>query len=248
MKLVLTSDLHYGFDDETHHILGLFFRKVKKDDADGLIIAGDLISSHQNELEPLCQLIRDHLDIPVYVVFGNHDYWEQDYKPRTDLHTWYRESQRDKKEICQNYGIHYLQNNPVFLDDCAIFGFDGWYGQAMPPTNDNYHMPMDPAETNTNSPLTHLFMKARAEEALDKILNHEYSGRKIVVSHFPTNTMDWRDQQYSGPILWNRLLLEKSTTICFGHSHSFQMYSEKSVQILNCGSDYNDPRRVIFNS
>lgn len=61
MKICFTSDLHHGFDNNTYRIHEKFFAKMAFEDFDVLILAGDLCSHQQRNLESLFAMIRKHL-------------------------------------------------------------------------------------------------------------------------------------------------------------------------------------------
>jgi len=76
MKILYTSDLHYGFNDKTRDILIEFFKKVKDESPDIIILAGDIISHEQRQFPKILKLIREsNPDIPILAVRGNHDFW-----------------------------------------------------------------------------------------------------------------------------------------------------------------------------
>ncbi len=71
MRIAATADLH--FNPQSYAVLQAQFERVR-DDADVLVLAGDLTNYGQpNEMEPLINALL-RLRIPVIVVLGNHDY------------------------------------------------------------------------------------------------------------------------------------------------------------------------------
>src|SRR5258708_14997099 len=71
MRIAATADLHYSA--QALGILKEQFRRVR-DEADVLVIAGDLTNfGHPEEMEPLLSVLV-RLRIPTIAVLGNHDY------------------------------------------------------------------------------------------------------------------------------------------------------------------------------
>ncbi|MCB1111827.1 MAG: metallophosphoesterase [Chlamydiales bacterium] len=114
-KYVWVSDLHLDAADEyKHHD---FIRQVKQEDADALLIGGD-ISNGVNSLVHLRHLA-SLMKKPIYYVLGNHDYYYGSIE----------ETRRKAYEILEELPqlLFLTAMNPVALtEDTALLGDDGW--------------------------------------------------------------------------------------------------------------------------
>ena len=109
VKLVMISDVHLGYHNrrsDLHRWLGL----IKKEKPNAILIAGDLIDrsirpvNEENSAEEFRQL-----DIPVYAIFGNHDYYT---------------GTSAEREFCHQGGIQIIQDSVTYFGDIAIVGRD----------------------------------------------------------------------------------------------------------------------------
>lgn len=108
-KLVLVSDLHLGYHNRRSD-LRRWLEQLKAEQPDVILIAGDLIDrtiKPVNE-EDAAEEFRK-LGIPVYAIFGNHDY--------------YTGTNADR-EFCRKAGIHLLQDEVAYWGDFAFVGRD----------------------------------------------------------------------------------------------------------------------------
>lgn len=226
-KIILTSDLHSGFSYRTHDILDKFYASVQKENADYLVIAGDIISHSQSQWDPTLVQLRDHFDIPILVVLGNHDVWQ-------DGHNKSLWSTRKKIfDKFEKYDITYLPDNPVVEDDFRIYGFDGWYKSSNPPSKDKYYL-----STLTEGINTHDYIRKRwGKDQLSIIPKKDR--HQIVVTHF-----DFTDHPMSADSGWLNEINTKADVLCVGHSHIQRFDEIMDMQIINTGSDYDDPKYV----
>lgn len=72
MKLCYTSDLHHGMDNNTYRIHEKFFAEMRKEQFDLLVLAGDIGSHQQRNIESAFKMIRimcgSHYNKPKYKI------------------------------------------------------------------------------------------------------------------------------------------------------------------------------------
>jgi len=229
-KVLLTSDLHYGYTDNTHNILGRFYGKFRGN-IDYVIIAGDIISHEQSQWDSALKLLRSYFDCPILTVLGNHDLWQSNKKMDT---IWsLKEKILSKFKL---YDITYLPSNPLIEKEFKIYGFDGWYGKSDPPSRDLEYMP-----DTIEGIHTHEYLKKKAKEQLEVIPNKDSKVQQIVVTHF-----DFNAHPMSADSRWLDILNKKADILCVGHSHQHRFETIMDMQIINPGSDYDKPDMLYF--
>lgn len=256
MKIMLTSDTHYGVDGKSANKQKKFWKKVGEAiEAEGvklLILAGDMASTRQRHLLRTLELVNEHVKCEIVVIRGNHDLWDgPDPKDKEagkrslnrlwELHrTWFKQ-----------HHIHHLEDGPIVIEDVIICGFDGWYGTANPPTNDKHWMP----EFHEGCPVMP-FLSNRAWKKFEECLDLDVSPyrKSIIVTHhnpYPygkSYAPDAMDMGANAQFLPE--MREKFDVLCCGHTHQFKDYTDltgdKPFHIYNCGSDYSDPKYIIF--
>lgn len=248
MKFILTSDTHYGMDGKTHSKHEKFWRNIKKEieanDVKALIWAGDLSANKQRQFSRSIEQARHHIKIPILLVRGNHDFW--DAVDAIDKNAYKRSFgllQNLHAEIFKKYDISHLENGPVVIKDVIIAGWDGWYGISNPPTNDDVNMFND----HEGCPM-HVFMSNRAWKKFEEVLNLDVSNyrKSIAVTHFNPYVTDrkWADMCANNKFY--DLIKEKYDVFCCGHNHQFKDRIEDGCRVLNSGSDYNNPKYIVF--
>jgi len=238
-KIILTSDIHYEcLGHSTRKVLEKFFIKIKKENPDILILAGDIISHKQKQFKRALKLIRLNLpNIPILLVRGNHDFWNtQDRKKIYDYMSMEKIFEYHER-MFKEFNIQHL-STPYESDNFAIVGFDGWYGLPDPPSSDEDNIPHIIDDQLFNN-----YFHKIAQKELDKILYYNQKGKKlVVVTHF-----DFNNHPMSANMSWFQLLMNKCDILCVGHSHKKKDITvQNHKRILNCGSDYNDPKYLIF--
>ena len=121
-KLLLLADLHnHSFGPGNERLV----KAIRKEAPDGVLIAGDLMTASRkatNE-EPVLSLLEGirKAGIPVYYGMGNHE---------QKLSAWevFRKDHRFRrlKEAAEHFGVRFLRNETVFLEDSGIriFGLE----------------------------------------------------------------------------------------------------------------------------
>lgn len=243
VTLILTSDLHYGFEGRyTEGRLARFYRELQDKKPDILVIAGDL-SQGVEYVEPCSAQLREHFpELPVLAVLGNHDYWGT-HKPNRGFIGHVRRVQ----DVLKNYNIYYLPTRgPFIFHDHIFYGFDGWYWSSSPPTNDQYFMPKSMDDVKIHD---YMYMRSRydAEHILKTVEGGDGFDRehRYIVTHFEPN-----DSLFGGNTHWLDPFSLHFSNMLTGHMHKKAEYDHANsgcrMTIHNSGSDYNEPRSKII--
>jgi predicted phosphodiesterase len=234
LKILLMSDLHYGYSglysniEENRRVIGDFVKEISVLDYNIMVIVGDLISNKRKQMRGLFKLLRKYIDKPIFVVKGNHDYWESYYTLNV--------LNNKHNELFKEYDIQYLQNENYETDNVIITGFDGWYGSYDSPTNDKHRI------KNYNK--TYYLLRERANIKINEILNMDTKGKKLVVcTHFGFNG---GDRQFCDDMNFAIDLYDKADYLFYGHSHRYDDSIINNCRVINTGSDYNKPKYRIL--
>jgi len=245
LKFALTSDTHYGHNKNTHRVHEKFLEKLAADiaaqDIKVLIHAGDWTSNKQDQFYRTLKMFRKYIDIPILGVRGNHDLWQ--YSPRDEQKLSLTELDKKHNEWFTESNIHHLQNGPFVIDDVVIVGFDGWYYSHNPPTNDETMMcKFEGADRAT----VHLTREAYLK--LDTLLQMDLSQyrKAVMVTHHPPFTESYVYMQHCANPNYFEPIKEKFDVFCTGHSHHYWNETQDDCLVLNCGSDYNEPKHLVF--
>src|SRR6266849_8017757 len=158
MRIAATADLH--FDPQNYSKLQDQFERVR-DEADVLVLAGDLTNFGQpTEMEPLIHVLL-RLRIPTVAVLGNHDY----------------ESGKEE-ELCRMMvaaGIKVLDGSAYERDGVGFAGtkgFVGGFGRGV--------------LTAFGEPEVKTFVRASIDEALklERGLSQLRTSKRVVVLHY----------------------------------------------------------------
>lgn len=115
-KLIWLTDTHVTFSFLWKKYA--LIRHIKNLEADALLLSGDI--SNGLFIDYVLYYIANHVDIPIYFVLGNHDYY---FKSIKDVNS-------DIRSLSKRYdNLHWLTNSePLPLkDDTCIIGAEGWY-------------------------------------------------------------------------------------------------------------------------
>ena len=258
VKFLLTSDTHYGFNHKTHQRHETFLEGVqlaiKEEGVNCVVHAGDWSVNKQDQFYRTMKMFRKYipLDIPIVCVRGNHDFWDyaKDYGYTSSgrkMH--WGEMQQAHNKWFEEFNIHHLESGPFIVEDVIVCGFDGWYGQANPPTNDESQM-----IGNIEGCPTMVYHSSRAYKELMRVLDTDTDAyaKAVCVSHFPPfggdykNGHDPKDLRYSANPRYLDPITEKFDVFCMGHSHGHVDRIDNNCRLLNAGSDYNLPKYLIF--
>ena len=244
MKLALTTDTHFGFSHTSGRVHETFLRKlraaIEQSGAKILIHSGDWATVDYTQAERSMRQFTKALpsDVEILAVLGNHDLWN---KGR------FKKNPREIKDylalVMKELGICYLERESFVKDRTLITGFDGWYHQPAPPTNDKHWM----AEF-TDDTLSMTYLSKTAEERFSHILAQALSAyeKKILVTHMSPYSKTFKDLQFSANPRMYPLIDGVFDLLVVGHSHREQDEVVGQTRILNVGGDYNKPEfRII---
>jgi len=243
--IALTSDTHYGLDNNTHIVHEKFLKRLDKDikanNVSLLIHAGDWACNKQDQFYRSMKMFRKHISVPIVCVRGNHDLWQHKNYPKMQT---YIEMMKTHEEWFKELGIHHLESGPYIHGDIAIFGFDGWYHSANPPTNDLSTMQFKDVGGAPIMP----YLSSRAHKKLDALLALDLKPyrRSILVTHHSPFTDDWKYKELTANPIYFEPIVEKFDFFCCGHSHQRVNNVFGKCRVLNSGASYNTPQYLIF--
>ena len=244
MKIALVSDLHYGFSANTSNTINKFFRKLAKEKPDIVVVAGDTASVCQHQYKRCFETLRENLDSHILTVRGNHDLWDGKHKkdPRSGQRTL--QEIYDYQEMVHKVNhIHHL-DEPFVYDNVTFFGFDGWYSVANPGTNDWRWIP----KQHQDCPVP-TYLCSKGFKDFDRVLE-QYDFYKndinILVSHFPSVHGPGQIKELNASPGFVEEIQKRFDVCMNGHTHRFLDLQVGKTRYLNCGSDYNKPKRIIL--
>jgi len=252
-KFIKVTDTHYGHSHNTHKIHEKFLHQIKilidSEKIDALIHPGDWISHNQHQLSRTWQMFREALgDIPILTVRGNHDFWNYDQfqkgingKYAKPYFSNIYEMYSAHSEWASEHKITLLEDSPVTIDNCVVFGFDGWYGQRGA-TNDPSYMHR---VVESGAPVDQwLGYKAYKDfqKNLDWANSPEYKDKKkILITHMPPGDLrlgeNMRIDMAANPSIMP-FIAESFDFCCFGHTHYPVDVEIDSCRFINSGTNY----------
>jgi predicted phosphodiesterase len=270
LKCALVSDSHYGFDKNTHKIHEKFWKKLAQENIDVLFWAGDIGSSKPENVHKSMVMARQYLpNVTILVNFGNHCYWsgrpdKLPWKQDISLYSYRGFYDARAKLPPRKRPMHYGQileshkkvaqeNNIVILDgdsfnlteNIVVLGFMGWYKETKLgdlSTKDYKYLP-----ENVEGVPIHVYLSYKAEKDLEKLLNVPVEGKTVIfMTHFPPFTESPEYLKYCANPAFMPIMTNHADYLLVGHSHRACDYMENDCRVLNCGSDYNDPKYKIF--
>jgi len=233
MKILLTSDVHRGMTQKTHEKHEKFLKEVSLQDVDIVVIAGDICSGKQDNLESFFKAYRTHIPTkPTYAVRGNHEYFNIGRKQQLGIKiaNW--------NDVCAKYNIVSLDGQMVEVNGIKMYGWHNWYGTArhLRGTNDEYHLEIEED--------LRLY-----KDDMDSFWRYIDAGVKadVLINHMPIVP----NAQYK---LWNGIehqweaLKEQNMqprVYLHGHTHQERDIVIDGVRVVMCGSDYDKPAYKI---
>lgn len=249
MKIALTSDIHYGFNGKTDRIFKKFVKELALNkDIELLIVAGDLASSKQRNLETAFDILRNAITIPIVFVRGNHDFWAGFDKKIDVQFTSLKQIYDYQNGIFKWYNIHHL-DTPFIYKDAQFCGFDGWYGSLYPQTNDEYWIPKESGYGPSS--MQYLYHKNVKDFDNVKSIDTSKFNKNILITHInitPYKGMTKDPWMMAGPKYFYDEIKNKFDVLCYGHTHLETDHFDKdgNIYVYNSGSDYNKPKYIII--
>lgn len=215
--------------------------------APNLILAGDIGSIYHNkELRHFLKSCKESFENVIFVP-GNNEYYLRDgfvIKPMEELN-------RDLEEICNDTGVHLLNNGYIETEDVIIFGSTWW--SHIP---DILHMNVNIGSRKMNSDdFNYLHNVSRQSLNSLLLMNQEKKKKVLVVSHYcPTKlgTMNnhHKREDFMGLVPYYFSCSEKYLrrnlvdTWVFGHTHVFRdfLFNGDQTRIISNA----DPRKKFF--
>lgn len=114
-RIAWTTDIHLNFLSTQQ--IEIFLQSIKTQQPDSLIISGDI--GEAPSIDDYLRRIANTLDIPIYFVLGNHDFYKSSIQHvRTGI----------AKLVQEVANLHWLNTETVIKlnDDTALVGHDGW--------------------------------------------------------------------------------------------------------------------------
>nr|BFD64974.1 hypothetical protein BdHM001_36550 [Bdellovibrio sp. HM001] len=252
MLIGIVNDPHYGFagmhSRKVHERFSqLIADKIGELDVRAFIVAGDIATSRQAEIEAFFKLYKSKISVPFMCVFGNHDYWDEKGGPLPNGRYGQRQASqlfRLHEELCEKYGVHYLGSGDMVIDDVRFCGYDGWYKHVDVQTRDLEHM----VQMIEGAP-AHLYMNDRAHKDCGRVLlsaERAKENKLVCVSHFDSVPVNGEGHIYGGDISQFYALSERFDLVIYGHSHKRHDLKVNRAHFVSPGGGYDDPTLLIY--
>ena len=254
MKLVLTSDIHYGHSARADRAVEYMFRDIKEINPDLLVIAGDYSSSSEEDRYKCWKMIRGILEnIRIGAIGGNHDEWDSE-----EVLSSVEEINENNLKFMKEFSITHLHETiemKGLRSQVTITGYDGWY-HIDPSTNDKYYIPQylpyglhwlqEKADREFRECITTL-KEAKAKEHTTVLVTHfgfikeeSYNGYKNSVHGSFARALE---PEYFGANPRYEEFIGDVDLLLVGHTHAEYdaLASNGITRVINCGSDYGYP-------
>lgn len=120
LNVVLAADLHLGYNIGTEHMMQMV-DKINEQDADIVVIAGDIFDNEYEALDNPTELIgvlkKIQSEYGVYACYGNHDVEEKILAGFTFGGSKKKESNLQMDKFLEKAGIHLLQDEAVLIGE-----------------------------------------------------------------------------------------------------------------------------------
>lgn len=124
-KLAWTTDIHLNLCYSERR--KCFYRKINKMGVDALVITGDI--SEGNIIVRDMKNMASELNVPVFFVLGNHDYYQSSIKDVRDNMRYHFTCHANVGNQLDDCGAFWLGSQPFIElnEKTALVGHDGWY-------------------------------------------------------------------------------------------------------------------------
>ncbi|MFH1199525.1 MAG: metallophosphoesterase [Candidatus Micrarchaeota archaeon] len=246
MKLVATSDLHFGsilFSDGVETLV----KSINAREPDAVMVLGDHCHGNRGLLKKLFGLYKE-ISLPLLLCMGNHDYWvsRNQFNHESDSL-----SQREHFiKLCKEFGFHCLDEREFVQDGVAFVGGSMWYDYSFRPQGVSEELAaLKQTDTGRWNDLVFVKLpyddKMFLEVELDRLEAQlkRVKDREIIVSgtHFlpfrecvtSIGKFDWDYfNSFMGSTRIGELLLKHGVkTALYGHSHSEEVEIKRSFCI-----------------
>jgi predicted phosphodiesterase len=284
MKLAKITDTHFGFNDKTYKTYSKFLPKMHRacieQKVDAVLHCGDWSANEQHQVQRAFKMFRQYLGhFPIYAVIGNHDLWDYSswgpipyrrkvYKTDYPYGKPYHIMISDQEDWASEHDIFLMENHGPIVNkekNLGIYGFNGWYDEIPPRTNDINYMPKEHQSVPMNT-----WLRYNAQKQLDSALawsegiKEKHPGIKtLLMTHHPSYNFEPQWNFMSANFRWLPFIAEKFDYYCVGHSHKQEDWIYKSpdgdyLRCINSGScdirarqlghRYNGPNFKIFDT
>ncbi len=260
-KYLWCSDIHLNCIRS--HVLDYFCNYINKQKAQGLIITGD-ISEANNVFYDLLEL-EQKIKIPIYYVFGNHDFYCSSIKRVRRTAASFHLTNSNCIHLGSNDVINLNQNTVLIGDDGWYDGLNGDYNNSDVQLNDFFYIDelSHLSKFERKKVLESLTQDSadRLNETLKAVIKDSKVKKIIIATHVPPfHGAAWYNdcisEPFYAPFFSNRIIGETimNTTkefrendgkiqILCGHTHwSGKMYPGMNAECLTASAEYGNPR------
>lgn len=219
------TDLHLNYFSNEY--ITNFGKSLSKYNCTSLIISGDI--SLGNRLENDLKVLSDAIQVPIYYVLGNHDYWYSSFDKIDQL----------TKTLETNSIINLNDKYVRINNNTSILGFNGWYDCGYGTIDPNIQMSdwfkiedfkdKDPIKISKERSNSYLNFKEMSNKAkLNGFVN------QLIVTHIPPFKELVIDKDLAFYSSYNAGLtlrsLDLNKIVCLsGHTHNSSFYKENNI-------------------
>jgi predicted phosphodiesterase len=248
IRIALISDTHYGaIPDVTDKVLDTFYEELREETPQVILHAGDWNQINEEQFEAGVRQLRKAFPLtPIVGTRGNHCYWSS-FK-------YLSGSINFCKKVFKKYNI---LSEGIFWG-VFITSYNSWYGCDDPPSKDGFRMPpLDPRLQTNMAGIwgypANIYLRRQSMKGCKRVIKsiglHPVRAN-VILTHFSPFPYRGGKPAYDGmrgcAEEHQMLLNAKPDVICYGHSHQYDNLIIDGVKILNCGSDYTQPKHIIF--
>lgn len=223
------TDLHLNYFNEKY--IYNFGKSLSKHKTKGLIISGDI--SLGNKLERNLKTLSDAIQMSIYYVLGNHDYWYSSFAEIDKLSA----SLNDNSLINLNHSHLQIDEKTILI------GFDGWYDCSLGSIDSSVQMTdwVRIKEFENQDPIKISKERSQSYKSfLNRSLSFKNQGvtNQIIISHIPPFEQLIKNKKTAKPFygssISGQMLTQLSGNfnkiICLsGHTHNRASYQQDNL-------------------
>ena len=257
MKYLHANDVHLEMIDDNR--FDLFTAEIRSHNADALWLCGDIAIA--GSLENILKRLADAIEIPIYFVLGNHDYYYGSIQQVRDKVVGFTQG---------NDLLHWIPDcGPVTIaDGVSLIGHGGWGDARFGDFDESTFKMNDYICINELSMITHVERKKRLQdlgtEAANSIRTQLSEALKTsktvyILTHVPPfqqaafhegkpsddNAAPHFSCKATGEAIVEIMAQfpDKQTIVLCGHTHGQGTYKPlDNVTVINSAAEYRDPR------